>query len=99
MSERHSDRIVNDVHGVVPVTVAEANARTKSKAKAGSVKTEYNLARSTGPDPRDPRTPGALCHGQRQVMPPGLLDAALPAGQCPWPLGGLPSVLLEVPAR
>ena len=55
-------------------TAASSTEVPKSKArpkKADRVKTEYDLDRSTGPDPRDPRTAGAPCFGSHQIMKPG----------------------------
>ena len=71
-----ADRNVTSVQNTAPLasTAAASSEVPKSKArpkKADRVKTEYDLDRSTGPDPRDPRTAGAPCFGSHQIMKPG----------------------------
>ena len=49
----------------------KAASKAKSKTKADKVKTEYDVSRAAGPDPRDPRTAGPPCHGNHVPMPAG----------------------------
>ena len=49
----------------------KAASKAKSKTKADKVKTEYDMSRAAGPDPRDPRTAGPPCHGNHVPMPAG----------------------------
>ncbi|CAE7779651.1 RE2, partial [Symbiodinium microadriaticum] len=52
-------------------TAPKSAAKARPKAKSEKVKTEYDLSRATGPDPRDPRTAGPPCHGNHTPMAAG----------------------------
>ncbi|CAE7808731.1 RE1 [Symbiodinium microadriaticum] len=49
----------------------KGNPKAKAKGKSEKVKTEYDMSRATGPDPRDPRTAGPPCHGNHVPMAAG----------------------------
>ncbi|CAE7547481.1 RE1 [Symbiodinium sp. CCMP2592] len=60
-----------DGQSLAPAAKGKNAPKAKAKTKGEKVKTEYDVSRSVGPDPRDPRTAGGPCHGNHVPMKPG----------------------------